>query len=74
MLAEQVDHLAGVADDAQVRSAVSSTPVADREWHAAERDVANHRRLLEETRGRIAELEAERDRLLERLFDLEEDR
>lgn len=70
MLADQVTHLTGVADDAELRSTVSSTPVADREAHAAARDVANHARLLDETRDRIRDLEAERDTLLERLFAL----
>ena len=73
MLAEQVDHLAAVADDAGTRQAVASNPVADREWHAAERDLTNHRRLLDETRDRISKMESERDQLLERLFDLEDD-
>ena len=73
VLAEQVAHLTGVADDAQVRSTVSATPVADREAHAAVRDVANHDRLLRETRDRIRSLEQERDALLERLFALGED-
>ena len=73
MLAEQVAHLSEVADDAQVRSTVSATPVADHEAHAAARDVANHDRLLAETRDRIRALEDERDGLLERLFALGED-
>ncbi|MFT6943252.1 MAG: hypothetical protein ACJA2F_001451 [Nitriliruptoraceae bacterium] len=73
MLAEQVDYLVEVADDSQTRSVVSSTPMADREWHAAERDVTNHRRLQDELRTTITDLEAERDTLLERLFDLEDD-
>lgn len=73
MLAEQVDHLAAVADDAETRQVIASNPVADREWHAAERDLTNHRRLLDETRDRIAQLESERDTLLERLFALEDD-
>ena len=73
VLAEQLAYLSEVADDAQVRSTVSATPVADREAHAAVRDVANHDRLLAETRDRIRALEYERDWLLERLFALEED-
>ena len=70
MLAEQVAHLSEAADDARVRATVSSTPVADREAHAAARDVANHDRLLQETRERIAALVEERDALLERLHAL----
>ena len=73
MLAEQVDHLSAAADDARTRQVVASNPVADREWHAAERDLTNHRRLLDETRDRITRMESERDTLLERLFDLEDD-
>jgi chromosome segregation ATPase len=70
VLAEQVAYLRQVADDARVRSVVSSTPVADREADAAARDVANHERLLDEARTRMDELRAERDTLLERLFAL----
>jgi len=73
VLAEQVDHLTSVADDARTRQVIASNPVADREWHAAERDLTNHRRLLDETRDRITQLESERDTLLERLFALEDD-
>ena len=73
VLEEQVAHLQTTADDAGTRQAIASNPVADREWHAAERDLTNHRRLLDETRDRILQLEAERDQLLERLFDLEDD-
>ena len=73
MLSEQVDHLTATADEARTRQVVANNPVADREWHAAERDLTNHRRLLDETRDRITQLESERDTLLERLFDLEDD-
>lgn len=71
VLTEQVEHLQDVADTAETRRLVAETPVADREWRLAERDRDNHRRLLAEARDEIDALEAERDRLLDRLLELE---
>lgn len=71
MLTEQVSYLADITDDAETRKLVSQTPLADREWQQARTDRDRHARLLEETRQQADGLEAERDRLLDRLFDLE---
>lgn len=71
VLAEQVDHLSDVADDAETRHLVAQTPLADREWRAARTDRDRHAVLLEESRQQAQALLAEQDRLLERLFDLE---
>jgi chromosome segregation ATPase len=64
VLAEQVQHLADVLDDAETRKLVSQTPLADRDWRS---------RLLDEAHAGLAELATERDRLLDRLIELEED-
>src|ERR1700737_4563887 len=66
---EQVAFQSGVADDAQVRMVVSGTPLADREFREARDDLERLKRHEEKTRGTIAELSEERDRLLERLFE-----
>jgi hypothetical protein len=71
VLAEQVAFLDGVADDAETRHLVAQTPLADREWRAARTDRDRHAALLEEARQEVAELLAQRDHLLDRLFDLE---
>lgn len=70
VLADQVDHLASVAGDAETRKLVAETPLADREWHAARRDLDRHTALLQEARREAAALLAEQDRLLDRLAEL----
>ena len=72
VLAEQVDHLGDVADDAETRHLVAQTPLAQREWRVAKTDRDRHAAALDEARQRLAGLMAERDELLDRLFDLEE--
>ena len=71
VLAEQVDHLSDVADDAETRHLVAQTPLADREWRVARTDRDRHAALLDESRREAEGLLAERDRLLDQLFDLE---
>jgi hypothetical protein len=71
VLAEQVAYLDEVAADAETRKLVAQTPLADREWREARTDRDRHARLLEEARSETSELLAERDRLLDRLLDLE---
>lgn len=71
VLQEQVDYLRGVADDAETRKLVAQTPLADREWQQARTDHERHARLLGEAREEIDALISERDRLLDRLLDLE---
>lgn len=72
VLAEQVQFLSEVADDAETRHLVAQTPLADREWRAARTDRDRHARLLAEARQKAASLLDDQDRLLERLFELEE--
>lgn len=71
MLEEQVAYLRELAEDAETRKLVAQTPLADREWREAKTDHDRHVRLLDETRAEAAELAAERDRLLDRLLELE---
>lgn len=70
VLAEQVDHLASVAGDAETRNLVAETPLADREWRQARTDLDRHTALLDEARREAADLLAEQDRLLDRLGEL----
>jgi hypothetical protein len=71
VLVEQVDYLDEVAADAETRKLVAQTPLADREWREAQTDRDRHAALLDEARSEAEALLAERDRLLDRLFDLE---
>jgi hypothetical protein len=68
---EQVAYLDEMAADAETRKLVAQTPLADREWRDARTDLDRHTALLDETRREAAELLAEQDRLLERLFELD---
>src|SRR5689334_11799950 len=64
---EQLDVLADAADDARLRALVSETPLAGREHQDAQKHadaMARHRALVV---GKIAELEAAQDELLDRL-------
>lgn len=70
VLAEQVDHLADLAGDAETRKLVAETPLADREWRQARTDLDRHTALLDEARREAAALLAEQDRLLDRLGEL----
>jgi hypothetical protein len=71
VLVEQVAYLDEMAADAETRKLVAQTPLADREWREARTDLDRHTALLDDTRREAAELLAEQDRLLERLFELE---
>jgi hypothetical protein len=71
VLVEQVAYLDEVAADAETRKLVAQTPLADREWRDARTDLDRHAALLDDTRREVAELLAEQDRLLERLFELD---
>jgi hypothetical protein len=71
VLVEQVAYLDELAADAETRKLVAQTPLADREWREARTDLDRHTALLDETRREAAELLAEQDRLLERLFELD---
>ena len=64
---EQLDHLAGAADDTRIRALVSETPLAGREHHDAQRHadaMASHRADLQRA---ITELEQRQDQLLDQL-------
>lgn len=67
VLDEQLAYQQGVADDATTRAMVAGTPLADRERRDAAEDLRRLRRHRDETVGRIAELTAEQDALLDRL-------
>jgi chromosome segregation ATPase len=71
VLADQVAYLAEVDEDAETRKIVAQTPLADREWRDARTDLDRHRALLEDARREADDLLSERDRLLDRLFELE---
>lgn len=71
VLEEQVAYLGELADEAETRKLVSGTPLADRDWQRARTDHERHARLRDETRDEIDELELERDRLLDRLLEVE---
>jgi hypothetical protein len=71
VLAEQVAYLDEVAADAETRKLVAETPLADREWRDARRDLDRHRTLLEDAQREADGLIEQRDRLLERLHELE---
>ena len=70
ILDEQVAHVADVAADLEVRAVVAGTPLADREHQVAAGDVRRTRRQRDEVAARVAELAAEQDELLERLFEV----
>lgn len=71
VLVEQVAYLDEVAADAETRKLVAQTPLADREWRDARTDLDRHAALLDDARREADDLLAERDRLLDRLFELE---
>ena len=71
VLDEQVSHLDELAAEAETRRLVARTPLADREWREARTDLDRHAALLEEARRKEEGLLVERDRLLERLLELE---
>lgn len=64
---EQLDHLAGAADETRIRSLVSETPLADREHREAQRHADAMARRRAEVVDNIARLEADQDQLLDRL-------
>ncbi len=65
---EQLVFQNDVVDEAKTRMLVSETPLAEREYRIASDD---HQRLLrqrDEARKKVAELQAEQDRLLDRML------
>lgn len=71
VLVEQVTYLDEVASDAETRKLVAETPLADREWREARTDLDRHTALLDEARREVTGLLTERDRLLDRLSELD---
>jgi predicted nucleic acid-binding Zn-ribbon protein len=65
---EQLAHLAGEADDAQMKALVSETPLADHEAREAQRHADAMARQRAEVVATITRLEADQDNLLDRLF------
>jgi len=64
---EQLNQLRDEAYDARVRALVSETPLAEREHRRASRHVERMSRHRDRVAGRIAELDAAQDMLLDRL-------
>ncbi len=67
VLDEQLAFFQEEADDARIRSLVSETPLAEREWVEAERHAEAMRKSHAAIARSVAELEQRRDELLARL-------
>ena len=65
--AEQLEHLAGEADEARIRALVSETPMAEHEFQEANRHAEAMRRHHDELLTRLTELEVRQDRLLDQM-------
>ncbi len=64
---EQLEVFLETADEARIRALVSETPLADRDWHDAQRHAAAMTRSRDIAGARVAELEREQDDLLDKL-------
>jgi hypothetical protein len=64
---EQLDVFLETADEARIRSLVSETPLADRDWQDAQRHAEAMTRSRANARARVAELERAQDELLAKL-------
>jgi len=67
---EQLEHLAGAADEARIRAMVSETPLSERDFQDASRHADAMRRHNDELRDRITVLEARQDELLDEMIEL----
>jgi chromosome segregation ATPase len=65
---EQILFQADVVEEAKTRMLVSETPLADREFRVARDDFERLESQRQEVAGRIAELQREQDRLLDRML------
>lgn len=65
---EQLAHLAEEAEDTRLRSLVSETPLAEREYRDAQRHADAMERHRREVSTEIARLEQAQDELLDRLL------
>ena len=66
---EQLLFQMDVEEETKTRALVAETPLADREHQEAQRDLERIRRSRDEVTAKIAELQAEQDRLLDKLND-----
>jgi len=64
---EQLLYQMDVEEEAKTRALVAETPLADREHQEAQRDLERIRRSRDEATAKIAELQAQQDRLLDKL-------
>jgi hypothetical protein len=64
---EQLDVFLETADEARIRSLVSETPLADRDWQDAQRHAEAMTRSRDSALARVAELERAQDELLAKL-------
>ena len=64
---EQLAVFLETAEEARIRSLVSETPVADRDWHDARRHAEAMTRGRDGASARVAELERAQDDLLDKL-------
>lgn len=64
---EQLEHLAGEADEARIRAMVSETPLAEKDFQEASRHAEKMRRHHTELSDRIVGLETRQDELLDEL-------
>lgn len=69
ILDEQIAFQQGVAGEAETNAVVAETPLAHRERREADGDLQRLRTQREQLRIQIAELVAESDDLLERMFE-----
>ena len=65
---EQLTVMADAADDARIRSLVSETPLAQREYAEAQRHADAMQRSRRTVAAEVAELEVSQDELLDRLI------
>ena len=65
---EQILFQTDVVEEAKTRMLVSETPLADREFRVARDDYERLQSQRAEVAGRIAELQREQDRLLDRML------
>jgi chromosome segregation ATPase len=65
---EQILFQMDVVEEAKTRMLVSETPLADREFRVARDDYERLQSQRAEVAGRIAELQSEQDRLLDRML------
>jgi uncharacterized protein YbcC (UPF0753/DUF2309 family) len=66
-LEEQLAVFVETADDARIRSLVSETPLANKEWSEARRHADAWTRSRDEQLARVAELERQQDDLVRQL-------